>query len=139
MLLSPAIGIAARGKPDKPPGKSEQPPPETKFRISIGVEGEDVVLTQPESFDVVTAVDGWYPKEKGKPRSGSWGIPPWEERDGYYTMQPVYSEENETFLTDFYNGELAQLVGLEHHWNRQEDFWHIDINWTSDLNGDGEA
>lgn len=139
MLLPPAIGIAVGGKPDKPPGKPEEPPPETAtFRIWIGVEGEDVALTEPEYFDVVTSVDGWYPKEKGRARSGSWGIPPWEDRYGYYTMQSVYSEENGTYLTDFYQGELAQLVGLEHHWNRQENFWHIGINWTSDLNGDGE-
>ena len=138
MLLPPAIGIAAGGKPDKP-GKPEKPPPETAtFRISIGVEGGEVALTKPEYFDVVTSVDGWIPKEKGKPQSGSWGIPPWEDRYGYYTMQSAYSEENDTYLTDFYNGELAQLFGLEHLWSAREDYWRIGLNWTSDFNGDGE-
>ena len=47
-------------------------------------------------------------------------------------MQRVYSEENGTHLEDFYNCELAQLVGLEHHWSRQEDYWVIGINWTVD-------
>jgi len=140
MLLPPAIGIAVVGKPEKPPGKPEKPPPETAtFRISIGVKvGDGVVLTDPTHFDVVASVDGWVPKERGKVRSGSWGILPWEDRYGYYTMQHVYSEENGTHLDDFYKGELAQLVGLEHHWNRQEDFWLIGIYWTLDLNGDGE-
>ena len=144
LLLPPAIGIAAEGKPTKSPGKPEEPTPKTAiFRISIGVKiGEDIVLTGPEYFDVVTSVDGWVPKEKGKPQMGSWEIPILEDRYGYYTMQSAYSEENDTYLTDFYDGELAQLFGLEHRWSlsqrSKEDYWRIGINWTSDFNGDGE-
>ena len=141
LLLPPAIGIAAGGKPEKPPGKPEQPTPETAtFRISIGVKAEDdVVLMNPTHFDVVTSVEGWIPKEKGKPRPGSWEIPLLEDRYGTYTMQPIYSEENETHLDDFYKDEIAQLHVLKHDWNRQMDFWQIGFNWTtSDFNGDEE-
>jgi hypothetical protein len=142
LLLPPAIGIATGDKPDKPdrPGKPEPPPPTATFRISIGVKvGDDVVLKEPTYFDVVASVDGWIPKEKGKPRPGSWEIPLLEGRYGKYTMQNVYSEENGTHLHDFYKGELAQLHILKHDWNRQSDFWQIGFNWTtSDFNGDGE-
>jgi hypothetical protein len=138
LLLSPAIGIVVGGKPDRP-GKPEPPSPETAtFRMSIGVEGEHVVLMEPEYFDVVTSVEGWYLKEKGKTRQGSWGIPVGEDRYGSYTMQNVYSVENDTYMTDFYDGELAQLVGFEHHLNLKQDYWRIGISWTTDLDGNGE-
>jgi hypothetical protein len=52
-------------------------------------------------------------------------------------MQPVYSEANKTVLTEIYHGEVAQLVELHHHWGRREDYWHIGINWTSDIDNDG--
>jgi hypothetical protein len=145
LLVSSMIGTtvgAKSGKPDNP-GKPKPSPPETAtFRIWIGAEGENVALTSPDYFDVVTTDEGWYPKAKGKPRSGLWKIP-WEiplgeERTGSYVMQPIYSEANGTVLTDFYHDEPAQLVELHHHWGRWEDYWHIGINWTSDIDNDGK-
>ena len=107
------------------------------FRIWIGVEGEDVVLTSPDYFEVVTSVSGWYPDEDGK--SHAWRIPLYEDRYGYYDMNPIYSERNCTYLTDFYKGELAQLGWLIHNWQPGEyDDWTVDINWNAgDLDGDG--
>jgi hypothetical protein len=150
MLLSPTLGIVVGdkpynkppGKPDYPPGKPEQPPPEiATFRIWIGIQGEDVVLMEPDYFEVVTEVDGWYPKEKGKPRSGSWRIPleGIKDREGAYTMsEDKYCQENDTYLHDLYNNKPAQLGILEHHWNREKDYWVFGINWTSDIDNDGD-
>ena len=151
ILLSSTVGTVFAIKPEKPPGKPENPGPKPPtpptlywFYISIGEDGDDVVLVDPQPLTIVSTVDscGWnWPPEKGT-KSGGWSADPsapWNPGPpdcGIYEVNLTPSvgqpspEVPDQIDADYYT--------IHHSWssrrireydNQPIDFWELNIGW----------
>lgn len=146
LLLSSTIGTIVAEKPDKPPGKPDNlgpkpPPPPTLywFYISIGDEGDDLVLESPPTLEVVSTVDscGWnWPPEKGT-RRGGWSADtssPWNPIPDCLFNVNINAEPYLPML-----GINPDIFSITHYWSFQRekgefdnqpiDFWELNIRW----------
>ncbi len=153
LLLSSTIGKIVAIKPEKPPGKpdnpgSNPPPPPTLywFYISIGDEGDDVVLESPPTLEVVSTVDscGWnWPPEKGT-KSGGWTADPsapWHpyppDRGSYVINLTPSPGQPLPDLPDLID---ADYYTIHHQWSSRPikindydrqpiNFWELNMHW----------
>lgn len=125
------------GKPDNKGPKPPTPPPKYWFYISIGQEGDDVVLVNPP-ITAISYVDtcGWNWPPKAKTKHGGWNADPHNYIDpdvgcGTYNVNleapglPAWGVEADTYsISHYWSYQRVREFG-----NQPIDFWEFYLIW----------